>query len=44
LLQLPSHAQWANNQSPVSGTTGGKSLLEIQQQEENERLEREEVN
>ncbi|XP_053378578.1 LOW QUALITY PROTEIN: GRB10-interacting GYF protein 2-like [Mercenaria mercenaria] len=42
-IQLPSHAQWANSQSQMSGTTDGKSLLEIQQQEEKERLEREEV-
>ena len=43
IFQLPSHAQWGSSPSPVSTTTSGRSLLEIQQQEETERLEREEV-
>lgn len=44
-IQLPSHAQWANQQSNAMGASGvpskTQSLLEIQEQEERERFEQE---
>ncbi|XP_033763127.1 GRB10-interacting GYF protein 2-like [Pecten maximus] len=44
-MQLPSHAQWANQQSNAMGASGvsnkTQSLLEIQEQEERERFEQE---
>ena len=44
--QLPQHAQWANQQqggASPSEQQKAKSLLEIQEQEERERLRQEEV-
>ncbi|XP_060073725.1 GRB10-interacting GYF protein 2-like isoform X2 [Ylistrum balloti] len=44
-IQLPSHAQWANQQTNAMGASGvsskTQSLLEIQEQEERERYEQE---
>ena len=42
LFQLPSHVQWGSNPGNV-GVQGQKTLAEIQEQEERERLEMEMV-